>query len=93
METQIKSFGIEQIVDYLWAIGIDDEHHQSEWMFYQLGYRPYTLSDESDLFIYDFHEECVEHSVFKNITEDGEECLEWLMNRHRPVSSGYEKPY
>lgn len=94
MELHEKYIGIEQIVDYLYSIGIDDENEQDKWIHQHLNYKPYSLSDESALFVYDYKEENLDGmDIEKNITDEGVYCLMWVVKRFRPVSSGYEKPY
>ena len=89
-----KYIGIDEIVDYLYHIGISDEDDQDLWINTNLNYKPYSLSDESALFVYDYNEESLDGcDIKKNLTERGSKCLLWVVERFRPVSSGYEKPY
>jgi hypothetical protein len=89
-----KYIGIDEIVDYLYHIGISDENDQDLWINTNLNYKTYSLSDESALFVYDYIEENLNGmDIEKKITDEGVCCLMWVVERFRPVSSGYEKPY
>lgn len=94
MELHEIYIGIEHIADYLLTIGITEEEEQNLWIQNNLNYKPYSLSDESALFVYDYKEENLDGmDIEKNITDEGVYCLMWVVKRFRPVSSGYEKPY
>lgn len=94
MELHERHIGIEDISDYLYHIGIDDEDQQDLWIQNNINYKPYSLSDEYSLFVYDYFEESLEgFFIEKNLTDAGLDCLMWVVERFRPVSSGYEKPY
>ena len=94
MELHEIYIGIEHITDYLLSIGITEEEEQNLWIQNNLNYKPYSLSDESALFVYDYFEENLDGmDIEKNITDEGVYCLMWVVKRFRPVSSGYEKPY
>ena len=94
MERHERHIGIEDIANYLYHIGIDDENKQDLWIQNNINYKPYSLSDESSLFLYNYFDEYLDgFFIDKNLTDAGLECLMWAVERNRPVSSGYQIPY
>lgn len=94
MERHEKYIGIEQIVDYLYSIGIDDENEQDKWIHHHLNYKTYSLSDESALFVYNYFDEYLDGmDIEKNITYTGRDALFAIAEKMRPESGDYEKPY